>query len=45
VTGLLGITLAIAVSLAALRVALVANDYERRFPGGHFGTAAIRARR
>ena len=45
VTGLLGIALAIAVSLAALRVALVANDYERRFPGGHFGTAALRARR
>ena len=45
VTGLLGITLAIAVSLAALRVALVANDYERRFPDGHFGTGALRARR
>ena len=45
VTGLLGITLSIAVSLVALRVALLANDYERRFPDGHFGTAALRARR
>ena len=45
VTGLLGITLAIAASLGALRVALVANDYERRLSGGHFGTAALRARR
>lgn len=45
VTGLLGITLAIAASLAALRVALVANDYERRLADGHFGTAALRARR
>ena len=45
VTGLLGITLSIAASLAALRVALVANDYERRFPDGHFGTGALRARR
>ena len=45
VTGVLGITLAIAASLAALRVALVANDYERRLGDGHFGTGALRARR
>ena len=45
VTGVLGITLAIAASLAALRVALVANDYERRLADGHFGTGALRARR
>ena len=45
VTGILGITLAIAASLAALRVALVANDYERRLADGHFGTGALRARR
>ena len=45
VTGVLGITLAIAASLAALRVALVANDYERRLSDGHFGTGALRARR
>jgi hypothetical protein len=45
VTGLCGITLAIAASLAALRVALVANDYERRLADSHFGTAALRARR
>lgn len=45
VTGVLGITLAIAASLAALHVALVANDYERRLADGHFGTGALRARR
>lgn len=45
VTGVLGITLAIAASLGALRVALVANDYERRLGDGHFGTGALRARR
>ena len=45
VTGILGITLAIAASFAALRVALVANDYERRLADGHFGTGALRARR
>ena len=43
--GLCGTTLAIAASLAALRVALVANEYERRLSGSHFGTAALRARR
>lgn len=45
VTGLLGITLAIALSLAALRAALIANDYERHLGDGHFGTAALRSRR
>ena len=45
VTGVLGITLAIAASLAALHVALIANDYERHLGDGHFGTGALRARR
>lgn len=44
-TGVLGITLAIAASLAALHVALIANDYERHLGDGHFGTGALRARR
>ena len=45
VTGVLGITLAIAASLAALHVALIANDYERHLGDGHFGTGALSARR
>lgn len=44
-TGIFGITLGIATSLLALRVALVANDYEHRLSGSHFGTGVLRARR
>ena len=44
-TGILGIALGIAVSLVALRIALIANDYERHLGNGQFGTGALRARR